>query len=312
MDTTQTSFPLSKPTSPEAGEWAHFLLRCLLVFGTVLTVAGVVFFVAAYWQEFGRFGKFAALEGALLAAAVLAWRIGIDRLGGKVALTAAAMLVGALIALYGQTYRTGADAWENFLLWAALILPWVLAARFSALWLLWLGVANLAVRLYGWQTHPWDQRFLVAAGVLNGVAWIGWEMARRRGVRWLDGTWGPRLIGAATLLALLGPSMTLIYGPISGDTNVAAGWAALGLLLPLIFGSLRYYRQDEPQVFMLALVLAAAVTLLTTFFVVRLLVYDPGFGEAGVWLASAVFLLTEISAATWWLREVTLRMEARL
>ena len=45
---------------------------------------------------------------------------------GKAALLAASLFVGALLALIGQIYQTGADTFEMFAAWAALILPWVL------------------------------------------------------------------------------------------------------------------------------------------------------------------------------------------
>ena len=48
----------------------------------------------------------------------------------------AAVAVGALLAVFGQTYQTGADPFELFLTWALLIVPWTLAARFEPLYLL--------------------------------------------------------------------------------------------------------------------------------------------------------------------------------
>ena len=52
-----------------------------------------------------------------------------NRPAGKAALLAAALLTGGLLALIGQTYQTGADTFELFATWAALILPWVLAIQ---------------------------------------------------------------------------------------------------------------------------------------------------------------------------------------
>lgn len=291
---------------PGAQEWRLFLSRGLLVFGTVLTVSGAVFFAAAHWQEIGAFGQFALLDAALVTAALLAWRAGIDRLAGQVALTGAAGLVGAFLALYGETYLSGPDAWPCYVLWAALLLPWVLAGRFSPLWLLWLGALDLAVLFYGWQSYPpgRQQAFLTAVGIFDATAWIVWEAARRRGVAWLEGSWSPRLIAVVTLLALLVPSLEVVYEPWF---EPAADWAALVVLLALIFGALRFYRREEPRPFLLALVLAAGITLLTTFFAGLL---DLESGRAAVLLALAAVLLAEVSAITWWLRRVVLRMEA--
>ena len=55
------------------------------------------------------------------------------------------MATGAVLALVGQTYQTGADVWELFAAWAALMLPFAWLSRSTASWVLWLGVANLAL-----------------------------------------------------------------------------------------------------------------------------------------------------------------------
>ncbi|MET0204922.1 MAG: DUF2157 domain-containing protein [Casimicrobiaceae bacterium] len=57
--------------------------------------------------------------------ALAVWR-GLDTLPGKAALVAA-LLAGALLALVGQVYQTGADTFELFAAWAVAIV--VLVAR---------------------------------------------------------------------------------------------------------------------------------------------------------------------------------------
>ena len=68
----------------------------------------------------------------------------------------AVLFTGALLALFGQTYQTGADLHELFFTWAALALPFALAAVSGAVWALWwcvlnVGLGLLAVRS-GWIT----------------------------------------------------------------------------------------------------------------------------------------------------------------
>src|SRR5690606_3926429 len=60
----------------------------------------------------------------------------------------ASIITGSLLALFGQIYQTGADTWQLFFAWAILITPWVVIARFPALWLLWLGLINAFLLLY--------------------------------------------------------------------------------------------------------------------------------------------------------------------
>ncbi len=64
------------------------------------------------------------------------------------ALFAAAVLVGPLLGVYGQTYQTGADPWGLFAFWALLILPWVVVAHFTALWILTIALLDTALVLY--------------------------------------------------------------------------------------------------------------------------------------------------------------------
>ncbi len=54
-------------------------------------------------------------------------RLGPECTPGKAALLLATLLLGVFLALFGQTYQTGADPWQLFANWALLILPWEVA-----------------------------------------------------------------------------------------------------------------------------------------------------------------------------------------
>lgn len=108
---------------------------------------GVILWLAANWDAFGRFGRF-GLVGGLLAVSALG-AAAAERLRPPLLLLAFAA-VGGLLALIGQTYQTGADAWQLFALWAVLTLPWALAARSDAIWTPWVVVVMTALSL--WQT----------------------------------------------------------------------------------------------------------------------------------------------------------------
>ncbi|MCX6976192.1 MAG: DUF2157 domain-containing protein [Verrucomicrobia bacterium] len=62
---------------PNATDWRRFLDRVLLFMGVVLLASGVIFFFAFNWQDLGRYAKFALVEAPLLAALVVAWRLGV-------------------------------------------------------------------------------------------------------------------------------------------------------------------------------------------------------------------------------------------
>ncbi len=133
---------------PDAGDWRRFIERMLLGLGILSIAIGIVFFIAYNWHNFGKFGKFALVEGVLLLSVSPIVRYEPDSRIGRYALTGASIVVGALWALFGQIYQTGADTWELFAVWGISILPWVVWGRFVPLWLLWVAIVNVSVALY--------------------------------------------------------------------------------------------------------------------------------------------------------------------
>ena len=121
------------------------LQRGLAVLAALLLGAGLIFWVAANWQEQTRAFKLHLLEGAVLASAgaALLWPRGRTAL-----LLLATLALGGLLAFVGQTYQTGADAWQLFATWAALALVWALAVRRDAFWAVWLLITGLALALW--------------------------------------------------------------------------------------------------------------------------------------------------------------------
>lgn len=159
---------------PDGESWQRLIASLLLWFGSLGLGAGVIFFFAYNWDDLSRFQQFALLEGALLISIVAYCVLIVHRysqsfsLQNRTAKTAksihsslhfgatpanallvlASLLLGALLALVGQTYQTGADPWQLFILWAVLISPWAWVAGFQGLWLLWCGLLNLGLGLY--------------------------------------------------------------------------------------------------------------------------------------------------------------------
>jgi uncharacterized membrane protein len=289
---------------PDAAAWRSFLDRMFLFAGTILTAAGVIFFLAFNWNELGRMAKFALVEALLAVTLVFVWRLGVERPSGRAALLGAALFTGALLALIGQTYQTGADTFELFGVWAVAILPWTLVARFPPLWLAWLLIVNLAAYLYlGTFRGPlWffsgTERQLWLLFTLNTVALVVWEGLALSGFEWLRERWSARIVaiasgGFATSLAM----MDVLERPERTGAGIAAwlAWMAAAYLL---------YRHSLKDLFVLAGGVLSVVVVVTTWIGRHFLRAD-----AGAFLLVGLVVIGLSAAGGWWLKSIAAEEE---
>ena len=286
--------------TPQLSDWRKFLHTLLLWTGIILVASGVIFFFAYNWQSLHRFGKFALAETIFAVALIAAWQFGIERPAGKAALLGAALLTGALLALLGQTYQTGADTFELFAFWAALILPWVIAARFAPLWLMWIVLLNLSISMY-FQARTWGMLGLLfgMSGMLwtlfglNVIALAAWELGLVRGIPWLN-RWGARVI-----VVLTGGFATTI-GILSAVDSREIGDFAIWAYIAWILAMYVYYRFRAFDVFMLAGVVLSAIVVITAFLGKHLLRH----GDAGGFLLIGLVVIGMSGASAWWIRRM--------
>lgn len=293
-------------TLPGRMMWRSFMDGLALWMGAVFLAAAVIFFFAYNWKELGHFARFGIVELLLTAAILASWRLGLERMSGKAALLLATLLVGALLALVGQTYQTGADPWELFATWALFALPLVAVSRFSPLWLLLLTLVNLAVSLYyhafagffgllfGTEAVGWT-----LAGV-NTAALIAWELAASRGVTWLAERWAPRIVAtaAAGFLTLLAA-----WGIIDHNRGGFAEFIGYAAWLACAYS---IYRHKVRDLYVLALGVLSLVIVISVFLGHNLVRN----GDAGAFLFVGMTVLGLSAAGGWWLRNVAQEVEA--
>lgn len=225
---------------PTRADWRGWLDRALLILGAALICAGVIVFFAFNWAALHKFARFGLLAVALTALAGFAMSRPAVRavarpmpgpdadtsappavrsealplagssadLPGLAALGAAQILSGVLMAVIGQTYQTGADAWQLFAWWTVLAVPWALAARAAPHWWIVLVVGNVALLRYGSvnlgvggmlellfsaDRAGGTMRILLAAAVAQLALW--YALAARASDFGFRGMTGPRLIG---------------------------------------------------------------------------------------------------------------------
>jgi uncharacterized membrane protein len=173
---------------PSRAAGLDFVARCLRYGGILSLASALVFFVAANWSHFAIFGRFALVEVFLLGCVVVALVWPPPRFTGRGALFLAFVAAGALLALFGQTYQTGADVYELFLTWALLGLPLAIAAGWAVASATWVLVLNAALLLYcGWQPQGgmlwtlFDTRVFGLAPALLAAAFVNltlWTISR--------------------------------------------------------------------------------------------------------------------------------------
>lgn len=142
-----TFAPMRREDRPTPAERRAFAVSLLQAAGLGSLGAGIIFFVAANWPIWGLAGRFGLLEAALVLCIGLALRQPPPLRNGQAALLLATFLTGALLALFGQSYQTGADVHELFFTWALLALPFAVAALSGAVWAVWWVVLDVGLAL---------------------------------------------------------------------------------------------------------------------------------------------------------------------
>lgn len=282
---------------PDAVRWQHIIENFLLWLGSLALSFSVLFFIASNWSEMGRFAKFALVETIIVLCLFLYWKLDIDKAAAKVSITSATILLGVLLALYGQTYQTGADPWQLFANWALLILPWVLVAQFAPLWLIWVALLNLSIMLYFqalgslfWFIFRSLEHILWVLFIFNSIIWISWEFAQKR-YEWLSERWPiwiVALTGGASITYLILLSIFDYYSSAAIAVLLYFAWAGIVYFV--------YYR-ILPDLFMLASLCFSAIVVITSFFGRHLLNHGDLIG--GFFILSVLVIVMAAAAAKW-------------
>ena len=287
---------------PTPADWRVFLGRATLWLGTIALASALIFFFAFNWAELPHMAKFGLVEAAILASLGLCWWTGVDSLAGKAVLLLLSLLTGALLALTGQVYQTGADTFELFGWWAVLILPWVAIGRFSPLWLFLLGLLNLTALLHVRLSRE-EELLIWSLFGLNTLALVGWELARRAGVSWLQDDWAPRLVAVASgwWATMLG-----LWAVTGGIDDAQSVILALLAYLAWIGALYLWFRTKRTDAFMLAGGLLSLIIVIVAFLSDKML--DDG--GAGAFLFIGLVVIGMSAGGAIWLKRIVQEQRA--
>ncbi|MCM1129015.1 MAG: GDYXXLXY domain-containing protein [Alistipes senegalensis] len=237
--------------------WEWFSQLILAYAGVLFFLAGVICFFAYNWHSLLPFVKFSLIAAALLISAVFSLFRDSRPASGKLWLLACCILGGILMAVYGQVYQTGANAWILFRSWAIFLIPLVLISRQTALWfMLWL-VSSLSGILYlgeyaaAFHNNALTNNLIFYQCLAQTAFFVLWETASHffSGQRcaFLKPRWMPRILGFSLL------SFLTFYLALHIQTIRQPPFIYFALLyLALITGILFYYRQQRTDLFMTA------------------------------------------------------------
>jgi len=286
---------------PSAAQNLVFFSRVVLVFAVLLLCSGVIFFFAYNWDDLSRYNKFALAQGAFIVSLLPLLKVNLQQPAGQAAMFAASLLVGALLALVGQTYQSGADTYQLFLVWALLITPWVLLARMPALWLLLLILLNISLVL---ALSALSIRHLFAP--FSNLGWSFFALNSAAAGLWMLTTqrlpatrllrWGERAVSLYSLLIITVLAIGYVSSWSNSDGLTLPVWAAFSALW------LYLYRLRQLDLMMLsALVMAAIVLTMATL----AHAFSGIFPNDGMYFLLALLVTGLSSAAAVWLRKLS-------
>ncbi|AZQ10251.1 DUF2157 domain-containing protein [Shewanella khirikhana] len=294
-----------------ASDWYGRLAHLGLYLGALSLGAGVIFFFAYNWENLHHLAKFALVQGAILLSLLGLYLV--DKKSTPLVkgalLLLLDLLVGAMLALSGQVYQTGADPWQLFAIWAAFSLIPALAYRSSVLWCAFIVQANLALwlhfaglgRLWFW---VWDiEGALLLIGALNLGLHLLLDFGARSARAWL-------MQPVANALALTLAAGHLVWLGCYQVLDSGLGQSALAVVLALaLLGPLGYcyYRLLRLNVLALGLWGFGAIAVLSCFFA-RLL-FEGNDPVAGLMLIGA-FIVGSSSALGVYLKSLLSKREA--
>jgi len=292
--------------SPDRKRWVWFLDTLLLLVGVGALVSGVFFFFAFNWAGMHRYLKFGILDAAILVAVGVAFWQGLDRLSGKIALGAAGLLVGGLLAVYGQVYQTGADSYQLFLYWALLVAGWVWISKFTPMWVGWILLFNISLVTF-WQqiVGDIDSSLFLLIFVLNCSGVVAWEVGRAYGIDWIKSVWAPRILFIPAFTALLIPTMILIFSSSLRLVDDSLLFVLFGLFIATSGLVLYAYSQRRMDLFMLTVCAFGLIIAFNTWVAIFLDL------ETTTLLCLSALFIAQAALVVRWLSRVSGSWEAR-
>ena len=299
QDKTAAALATAKIT-PDGNAWLQFIDHLLLWLGSLALAFAAIFFFAYNWNDIGRFAKFGIAEGLIALTVAVYLKLRTNTIAGKMSLLVATILLGVLLALYGQTYQTGADTWQLFFTWSLLMLPWAFIGRFAAIWIVWITLTNLSIVLYQqtfrdvlWLVFDSNTTALWLTFIFNTFSLFTWEILAKKW-NWLAERWAIRLLAIGSGIPITWLALYAIFANGQADFLYGSVWAIWLAILYFV------YRKIVPDLFMLAGGCLSGIVVLITFLSKHLLQHSG----SGSFLFLALLVIGLGAGAAIWLKNI--------
>ncbi len=235
-------------------QWGLWISRLLLTIGAALMLSGVVYLFAFNWAKITPAMKLSSIQFGIIGCLIGAYFFSLQRITGQVLLLSGSVLVGVFMAVFGQIYQTGADAYQLFMMWSLFALGWTLVSNFAVQWIFWLVITNIFIVLWWEQsalpTKEMKSMIFTYMAILNGSALALREyFTLEKAYEWLEARWTRVVLTIATLLIMLIPIVMWI-----GEPGRATKSVMLSGVVGLIGHGAAYYfyRYKLPDMWSLA------------------------------------------------------------
>lgn len=226
---------------PDKDSWYSFISKLLLSIGTLFTIIGIIFFFAYNWRSLHKFIKLGITILLLIIPALITIFSDLNKFHSKLLLLASSIFTGSILAVFGQIYQTGANAFDLFLAWTILITGIVAISKFQPLWLIWLALINITIILFSFQIlDDWAFPYILfILFVINSAFLAVFEIFQKKGDPLFKYRWMPRII---TIIALTYITIGSVMG-ITYEFNDKGYLICLITAIPFYCGMFYIYSQ---------------------------------------------------------------------
>ena len=266
------SFFRSKNIYADRAQWNNFIRLLLIGGGVAFLVSGIIFFFAFNWASLHKFAKLGLVQGMIVAVVAASLLIKTDEKVKGIILTGATMLVGALFAVFGQIYQTGANAYDFFLGWTLFVALWVFISNFPPLWFVFLALINTTILMYMEQVvMNWSGHLLaIILFFVNVGSFLLLKILEGKELVQYVPKWLERIIMLFSLTAL---TMSFIAGVFD---NNEPGWVITVLMTLVAYGAGLWYGFQKRDTFYIAIVGFSAIMIGTALIIRMMDKFDGG------------------------------------